>query len=424
MKERLQKYLARAGVASRRQAERLIEEGHVKVNGRIVRELGTSVEANVDVIEFAGRRIELDTRRVYLLVYKPQKVITSVSDPEGRDVIVRLIPNDFGRVYPVGRLDWDSEGAVILTNDGDLTELLTHPRHEVPKTYMVKTTGVVTDMDPRIERLRDGVVLDDGYRTRPCEITRDSDTGKHSWFVVTIREGKNRQIRRMFEAVGLDVRRLRRIAYGPVLLGDLQPGDYRRMHESEIEELYEAAGGKRAVTTASRGRLPTTKREGKLETQREARRILRRSDAEEPRPFRDDIPEGVGSVRGPGPRSRGARIDERAPREADAPSERRPAPSERRPAPSDGTSPKGRGAPRREGAAPKGRGAPRAEESAPKGRGAQRTGRASRGSEPVAEAPASRGRAVDRSRAPAPSKERGGSSSGSAPPKGRGRRSS
>jgi 23S rRNA pseudouridine2605 synthase len=255
LEERLQKFLSRAGVASRRSSEDLITNGRVKVNGRIVRELGTKVNPVSDRVEVDGVIVDADSRSVYLLLNKPPRYICSLEDPEGRAVVTDLVPKVFGRVYPVGRLDWDSEGALLMTNDGELTQLLTHPRHEVEKNYLVKVTGLVDNMDARIDRLREGVVLDDGYRTLPAQVYRDSDTGLHTWFVVAIREGKNRQIRRMFETVGLDVRRLRRISYGPLVLGDLDAGDWRRLEEHEIDELYRVAGGKRATLAASRGRL-------------------------------------------------------------------------------------------------------------------------------------------------------------------------
>jgi 23S rRNA pseudouridine2605 synthase len=308
MTERLQKYLARAGVASRRACEELILSGRVKVNGRIVRVLGTSVEPGVDVVDYDGRRIEIDPRRVYLLVYKPEKMISAAFDPEGRPVVTSLVPRDFGRVYPVGRLDWDSEGAVLMTNDGELTELLTHPRHEVEKTYMVKVTGVWGENDPRIEKVRGGVKLDDGFRTQPAKVFRDSDTGKHTWFVVSISEGHNRQIRRMFEAVHIDVRRLKRVAYGPVVLGDLEPGEFRRLTEEEIEELYRAAGRERPPETASRGRIPWTKREGQVEATRVAQKDTTAGKrVRRPPAARVDAPASGGSRQGaaPGARDRG-----------------------------------------------------------------------------------------------------------------------
>lgn len=257
--ERLQKFLARAGVASRRAAEKLIEEGRVRVNGKVVTQLGTCVDPLADRVEFDGETVAIDARSVYLLLNKPTSVISAASDDRGRPVVTSLVPREYGRLYPVGRLDWDSEGALLMTNDGDLANLLTHPRHEVAKTYMAKVKGLVADNDPRIKTLRQGVYID-GKKTLPAEIVRDSDTGKHTWFVVSIREGRNRQIRRMFEQVGLLVGRLKRIAYGPVLLGDVGSGDFRRLTDNEVEELYESAGGERPVLGASRGRLPSHQR--------------------------------------------------------------------------------------------------------------------------------------------------------------------
>ena len=258
--ERLQKFLSAAGIASRRKCEEMIVAGRVKVNGKIVTELGTKVRPGVDHVMVDGMAVAHDPRHVYLLLYKPTRVISSAADPEGREVVTDLVPQNYGRVYPVGRLDWDSEGAILMTNDGTLTDLLTHPRHEVTKVYMVKVDGLVLESDRRLDTLRDGVRLDDGYVTQPCEITRDADTGKHTWFVVGIREGRNRQVRRMFEAVGLDVRKLKRISYGPVNLGDLLPGEFRRLSEEEVDDLYEAAGAVRGENEATRGRLPISRR--------------------------------------------------------------------------------------------------------------------------------------------------------------------
>ena len=197
-----------------------------------------------------------------MLAYKPRRMISAASDPEGRPVVTSLVPPDFGRLFPVGRLDWDSEGAIILTNDGELTQLLTHPKHEVHKVYMTKVRGRVSDTDERIRRIREGVRLHDGYRCLPVEVTRDSTTDKHTWFVVAIKEGKNRQIRRMFEAVGMTVLKLKRIAYGPVNLGDMLPERYRRLSDSEVDELYMAAGKKRSALKASRGRVAKSHRDG------------------------------------------------------------------------------------------------------------------------------------------------------------------
>lgn len=258
--ERLQKFLSASGIASRRKCEEMISAGRVKVNGKVVTELGSKVRPGVDHVMVDGMAVAYDPRHVYLLLYKPTRVISSASDPEGREVVTDLVPQNYGRVYPVGRLDWDSEGAILMTNDGTLTDLLTHPRHEVTKVYMVKVDGIVAAADRRLDTLREGVRLDDGYVTQPCEVQRDADTGKHTWFVVSIREGRNRQVRRMFDAVGLEVRKLKRIAYGPVSLGNLLPGEFRRLSEEEVDELYEAAGANRGENEATRGRLPISRR--------------------------------------------------------------------------------------------------------------------------------------------------------------------
>jgi 23S rRNA pseudouridine2605 synthase len=209
------------------------------------------------------------------MVNKPIGYISAASDPEGRPVVTSLVPPEYGRVYPVGRLDWDTEGAVILTNDGELTQLLTHPRHEVAKIYQAKLRGIVDNMDPRIERLRQGVMLDDGYVTLPADVIRDSDTGNHTWFVVGIREGKNRQIRRMFEAVHLDLIKLRRVAYATVQLGAVPLGDHRRLLDSEVEALYRAAGSERDLLKASRGRVPTRQRDSRVNAIKEAGKAIK-----------------------------------------------------------------------------------------------------------------------------------------------------
>lgn len=306
-KERLQKFLARAGIASRRASEALIEAGRVRVNGKVVTELGTKIDPRTDKVEFDGETVSADHRHVYLLLNKPQGVISAASDPEGRPVVTSLIPDEYGRTFPVGRLDWDSEGAILMTDDGELAQLVTHPRHEVTKTYMVKVTGLIGDKDHRIDALREGVKLDDGRKTLPAEVIRDSDTGKHTWFVVSIREGRNRQIRRMFEAVGIDVRRLRRIAYGPVSMGDVPPGEFRRLSEEEIDELYDAAGGKRPRFSASRGRLPQHKRSAIKRRAAQAKRDAPPSKDARPhreKPGRDGKPSRDSKGRGPGRPSR------------------------------------------------------------------------------------------------------------------------
>lgn len=271
--ERLQKFLARAGIASRRACETLITRGLIKVNGKIVRELGTRVDPTTDRVEYDGHEVRVDPRQVYLLLHKPANCITSAHDPEGRQTVMSFIPSDYGRVFPVGRLDWDSEGAVLMTTDGDLTQLLTHPKHEVPKTYEVKVRGLIEEFDPRLDLLREGVRLDDGFTTAPAVVTRNNSTGRNTWFVVSIHEGRNRQVRRMFDAIGISVQRLRRVAYGPLILGELPPCEYRKLTEYEVEELYKAAGGRRSRESAIRGRMPDSRRDGVIAMQKSAARL-------------------------------------------------------------------------------------------------------------------------------------------------------
>jgi len=223
MQERLQKILSHAGVASRRAAERLILDGRVTVNGRTVIELGTKADAGADDVRVDGRRLPAPARPRYVLLYKPRGYVTTRSDPQGRRTVLDLLPGDREYLYPVGRLDYDSEGLLLLTNDGDLTAALTHPRHGVPRTYEAELRGVPDDR--ALARLRAGVVLD-GRRTRPAQVTRLPSPRSHpdrGRLRLTIREGRNRQVRRMCEAVGHPVRRLVRTSSAPSAPGISSP---------------------------------------------------------------------------------------------------------------------------------------------------------------------------------------------------------
>jgi 23S rRNA pseudouridine2605 synthase len=235
--ERLQKYLARAGVASRRASEELIVAGRVAVNGRVVRELGTTVDPDRDRVAVDGRPVRPVARHTYILLHKPRGVVSTASDPAGRETVVDLVPSA-ARLYPVGRLDYDSEGLLILTDDGDLTLALTHPRHEVEKEYHALLDRPLPD--DALDRLRRGVPLD-GRPTAPATIERAWRDGPREWLRVTIREGRNRQVRRMIEAVGGRVLRLVRSRIGPIALDDdLAPGAWRRLTEQEVGRLREA----------------------------------------------------------------------------------------------------------------------------------------------------------------------------------------
>ena len=250
MSERLQKVLAHAGVSSRRAAERLIVEGRVSVNGSIVSELGTKVDPVRDAIKVDGKRVAAPpTGHTYLAFHKPRGVVTTLSDPEGRPTVKEYLRGVKARVYPVGRLDFHSEGLLLLTDDGSLARDLMHPSHGVEKTYLVKVKG---QPDPEILlRLCRGIPLD-GKRTGPAK-ARIARRGDNAWVEITIGEGRNRQVRRMFQAVGHPVQRLRRLGYGGVELGRLPVGHLRALSEAEVGELARAAG---RVVERPRARRP------------------------------------------------------------------------------------------------------------------------------------------------------------------------
>jgi len=237
--ERLQKVLAEAGIASRRKCEEIITAGRVQVNGEVVKTLGVKVDPQQDEIRVDGRAIN-QQKKIYVLLNKPKGVITSANDPGGRKVVTDFLPGITQRVYPVGRLDYDTEGLLLLTNDGELAHLLTHPKHHVPKTYQATVKGV--PHGTVLEKLREGVKLEDGM-TSPAEVEyADINPEKNETVVeITIYEGRNRQVRRMFEAVSFPVIRLKRIKFGPIFLTGLPRGKYRHLTPAEIKELQGAA---------------------------------------------------------------------------------------------------------------------------------------------------------------------------------------
>ncbi|MBC7171032.1 MAG: rRNA pseudouridine synthase [Polyangiaceae bacterium] len=233
--DRLQKVLARAGVASRRAAEQLIADGKVRVNGRIVTEMGLKVDGYRDKIEVNGRRIVAE-KPAYYLFHKPKKVVATLHDPEGRDTIADVLGGRIPeRVHPVGRLDYHTSGALLLTNDGQMTEALLRPRRAVPKIYVVKVQGLIEV--EALDQLRRGVLLDDGYRTKPAELFILREEGENTWMQITLTEGKNRQIHRMLEAVGHRVMRLARTEFAGISTDGLRPGELRRLKERELEKL-------------------------------------------------------------------------------------------------------------------------------------------------------------------------------------------
>jgi 23S rRNA pseudouridine2605 synthase len=252
MQERLQKIMSRAGVASRRQAEGLILGGKVRVNGQVVTELGTKADPAQDEIRVSGRLIAADQPRTYLLLHKPVGYVATTSDPEGRPTVLDLIHGVKERLYPVGRLDWDTSGLLLLTNDGELTHLLTHPSSEVPRTYEAKVEGIPNQVV--LNNLARGVLLD-GRPTRPAKVRRLRSGPTWAWLQITLTEGRNRQVRRMCEAVGHPVLKLHRVALGPLQLGDLQPGRFRPLHDREIKQLLGlTVSAKKTGATRSRAK--------------------------------------------------------------------------------------------------------------------------------------------------------------------------
>lgn len=233
MKERLQKIIAAAGLTSRRQAEEWISAGRVRLNGRIAT-LGESADLQGDTIEVDGQALRGPAAAIYLLLNKPSGYVTSLNDPQGRPVVTDLVKEVGARVYPVGRLDLTTEGLLLLTNDGELANHLAHPRHQVDKTYLVRVRGVLAEAD-RL-RLEQGVQLDDGM-TAVAKVSRVRAVGQHSWFEITIHEGRNRQVRRMCETLGYPVSRLKRVRLAFLTLDELQPGQFRHLSRQEVARL-------------------------------------------------------------------------------------------------------------------------------------------------------------------------------------------
>lgn len=233
---RLQKYLAMSGVASRRASEKLIAEGRVTVNGQTVREMGVQVDETKDKVAVGGELVRIQQVKHYLAYNKPMGEVTTASDPEGRATVMDKFQDYPVRLFPVGRLDYDSEGLILLTNDGDLMQNMLHPSREVEKQYLVKVSNKVTTEE--LHRLRQGVELD-GRLTSPANVRLVRYETFASIVLVTIHEGRNRQVRRMFEAVGHQVVALKRVGFGPIYLNDLPRGQWRRLTDAEVRKLKE-----------------------------------------------------------------------------------------------------------------------------------------------------------------------------------------
>lgn len=231
--ERLQKILAAAGVASRRKAEEFIQAGRVRVNGKVVVELGTKADATRDHIEVDGRAVHAEAP-VVLVLNKPRGVVSTASDPEERETVVDLVKGVPARVYPVGRLDFATSGALLLTNDGALAHALTHPKFGVEKIYLLKIKGRAPQQ--ALDMWRKGVELEDG-KTRPAEVFKVEENDSYTWVRIGLREGRNRQIRRMAEAVGLDVNKLKRVSFAGVTIEGLRPGQWRELTDRELSRI-------------------------------------------------------------------------------------------------------------------------------------------------------------------------------------------
>jgi pseudouridine synthase len=254
---RLQKILAGAGLGSRREAEEWIREGRVQINGRTA-SLGDQADPEADFVRLDGKRVRASSGgKTYILLNKPRGYVTTMDDPESRDTVMDLLPGALRRaVKPVGRLDVQTEGLILLTDDGDLARRVTHPASGCPKEYVVKVSGIPEEAD--LERLRRGMFLD-GRRTRPCEIDRISTTGKggrgNAWLAVTLQEGRTRQVRRMFELIGHPVSKLKRVAIGPIRDARLPRGGSRALSPAEVRTLRES------LTPPTGGEPPAALRE-------------------------------------------------------------------------------------------------------------------------------------------------------------------
>lgn len=257
MEIRLQKLIASTGLSSRRKAEMLIASGRVSVNGKIVTELGTKVDPERDHVKVDGKHLTSAQPFVYLILNKPKNVMSTLDDPGGRTTVKDFLRGVYVRVFPVGRLDFDSEGLMLLTNNGELAQALLHPRYHVPKTYLIKVKGVLKDEE--IIRLERGVRLEDGM-TSPAHVKKVRKVEANSWIEITIREGRKHQVKRMLETVGHPVLRLLRIRMGPLSLGNLESGEFRFLTDREANALRELVDERMASIEKGEEPIPRPKR--------------------------------------------------------------------------------------------------------------------------------------------------------------------
>ena len=256
---RLQKFLSQAGVCSRRTAESWMLEGRVKVNGKPCRELGTRVDPRKDSVTVDGNTVTAPDSHIYILLNKPTD----------------LLPKNMPRVWPVGRLDWNTEGILLMTNDGNLTNLLTHPSHDVAKHYAVKVQGLIPETSPLLTTLREGVDIGDDSPTRPAFVKVTGGTDRNTWLEVIIGEGRNRQVRRMFEAIDRPVMKLRRIGLGPLSIEGLSSGSFRSLSHDEVAALYDALDAR--IPEAAKPSKRQIKRERDSQNRKHSRTAPRRA---------------------------------------------------------------------------------------------------------------------------------------------------
>jgi 23S rRNA pseudouridine2605 synthase len=297
--ERIQKILAAGGIASRRAAEKLITDGRVRVNGGVVSELGAKADARNDRIEVDGKRVVAE-HHVYIVLHKPRGVVATMSDPEGRPTVREILAPVGGRVYPVGRLDFATSGVLLATNDGDFAEGLLHPKRAVPKTYVVKVNGKMAAED--MDLWRNGVRLEDGM-TAPAEAKTLRFEGDKTWFELTIKEGRNQQIRRMGEATGFPVMRLARLSFANIDAEGLRPGQWRHMTRDELVKLKKTYGVPKSISSPPE-RVESSRRTRTTQAGPGGPGRPRRGDGEE-----RARPDAGGRGRGPreGSRGRGPR---------------------------------------------------------------------------------------------------------------------
>lgn len=242
---RLQKILSQAGVASRRKAEQMILEGRVTMNGQVVHSLGTKADPFRDKIKVDGKLLQASEPKAYLVLYKPRGYLTSMATEEERPTIAQLLKGVKVRVFPVGRLDYDAEGLLLLTNDGELALTLSHPRYEIPRKYLVKVRGVPTP--EKLKEMKQGLRLEDGWASAVATLKEATDQ-HNSWVEILVREGRSHLVKRLCQRIGHPVQRLKRIQYASLTLEGLKPGTYRFLTSEEIQRLQELAARKRKLT--------------------------------------------------------------------------------------------------------------------------------------------------------------------------------